>query len=450
MTDSELEQHAQQLYADAKPTPTLRDRTLNALPQPRTRPSYRLILALGGTAAVVGAVAGIVLVPHPASALAPVEEALLKVNTASWDSTLRVWDEKKDTQRIVSRTTLRINPPALRIETKTDTAGANEGVIVFTPEGSWRYDSKQDAYLIPESAQSASLLEILRMQKDNQKKILDPIKNTQGLPWSKKAVIRQGKPALQFSAQSHRSISLYTGKGGTVPRSDTIFLWADPKTHLLIREERESHWWKTGMLEVSANFRYDQPIPPGTFSPRPPAGARCFVSADPRKTPTPLSESERPALLAAIGRIEGAWAKRDAAALAAEFDFAYLPTLYAERSSSYSLHPFAEQQKSFWQKRLQVLQQKFPKTDIQRWELTSAQRVGMLHTYSAPILYRPVGEQEWIKAEIKASTATGGMHVHRLFFRTLPNGAPRLFFAQLAEVQEVQEGSSGPAGVFGK
>ncbi|MBB6052408.1 hypothetical protein [Armatimonas rosea] len=446
MDNSELEQQAQQLYADAKPAPALRDRTLKALPPPSGRPPYRLLLALAGTAAVVGIVAGIVLVPHPASALAPVEKALRRVNTASWDSTLRAWDEKKDTQRMVSHHTLRINPPAIRIETTVDSAGVNEGVFVWTPEGSWCYDSKQDAYLIFEGSTSAAPAEVLRMRKANQKRILDPVTNTQGLTWTRQPRVRQGRPTLQFSAQSHRSISLYTGKGGTVRRNDTVFLWADPKTHLLIREEREYHWWKTGMLQVSANFRYDQPIPPGTFAPRPPAGARCFVSADLSKAPTSLPESELPALRAAIARIERAWAQRDSAALAAEFDFAYLPTLYANPGSSYSLHPFAEQQKSYWQKRLQALSKRFPTTDIQHWELTSAKRVGALSTSAAPLLYRPVGEPEWIKAEVEARTA-GGMHVHRLFFRTLPDGTPRLFFVQLAEVQE---GFPDPPGVFGK
>lgn len=446
MTETELEQQARNLYADQKPRPALRAR-LEQATLPRPMPSHRWVFALGGTLAVAGVTGGVFLTPRPVSALAGVEEALLKVNTVSWDTTMVVWNETgKETQRIAGRHILRLNPPAVHTETTLDTAGANAGTRVWTPEGSWGYDPQQRKYLILQASERDKKAETARMLAQNRQSILDPSAGNTRRNWKRTDATLHGRPVLKFMSEWTDRVKLYDGKGGTVPQKNVFTLWADPKTHLLLRTESETHSWRVGTRTVSENVHFDEPLPPETFSPRPPAGARCFVSPDPRKTSTPLSEAERPALLAAIGRIEKAWARRDSAALEAEFDFAYLPTLYANPSSSYSLHPFAEQQKGYWQKRLQALYKRFPTTDIQHWELTSANRVGALHASSAPLLYRPVGEPEWIKAEVEARTA-GGMHVHRLFFRTLPDGTPRLFFAQLAEVQE---GFPDPPGVFGE
>ena len=148
---------------------------------------------------------------------------------------------------------------------------------------------------------------------------------------------------------------------------------------------------------------------------------------------------------AAIRRLEDAWVKRDFSAFSAEYDFAYLATLYAN-PGQYPLQPFADRQQAFWTKRLAALKQKFPKSDIVRWELKEANRIPSLLTHSTPHLYRPLGEPEWVEAVVYAQTGADGMFVHRLYFRTLPTGQLKLFYAQL---NEIQEGNFGSSGVFG-
>ena len=219
---------------------------------------------------------------------------------------------------------------------------------------------------------------------------------------------------------------IYDGKGGDVPNRQKITLWADPKTHLLLRVESESHGGSMGTRRISENVRYDQPLPPENLCPHPTAGAPCFSAPKDIKKKTPLQPTGQEALKSAIERVETAWIKRDQAAFSAEYDFRYLTTLYSGHGS-YNLHPFADRQQAFWTKRLAGLKQKFPKSDIVRWELREANRGPVVWAAHTPMLYRPLGEPEWIEAVVYAHTVTGGYFVHRLYFRTLPSGQLRLF-----------------------
>lgn len=350
MNETELDQLAPTLFADARPAASLRARVLASAPQPQKTSSLRWGLAGGGLVAAGIIAASFLLRPKPA--YADIERAMAAVQTAQWQVELTQWSDSGQKRQVTECVASRALPAIATRE-----RGGQGYFSLLTPTLSLSYDRTRDVYL-KETPIAAG-----EIRKHIQESFFPPSSRTSGsvpsspyrwTPWQVVEAKLEGKPVLRFHQECHYQSESYA-----------TTLWADPKSRRLIRRESEMAWRGYRSKTVASQFRYDQPLPADAFALTVAKGKRVFVNDHHfypgAHTVTP-KELELVQLYNLLHWLDGGWAARRADIFVKAFDFGYLPTLYNGIISP-SPQKRTAQQEQFWRNRLAQVAKTRPRWD---------------------------------------------------------------------------------------
>jgi hypothetical protein len=318
---------------------------------PRRRGTSRR-LALGtACVAALGLVLSLLMPGTPTQSFAQVEQALARVETAAWRSTVyQAPSLMADGSLEVSKKPsvrsywIRMSPPAL---VRMRTGRALRLRRVSLPEESYQIIQQPwgRAYSRFEWGIPAPAILEQAERKTPQERLQAAIlfsregtgdaaqwKTREGTgversSWKSSKTRLDGKPALRFEAalQYTQQVMPPDTDGNSWKQSgETWTFWVEPVTYRIIRREVRTRFEGFGksheMTEISDQFRYDGPPPPGVFGYVPPVGTHySFVPLPGR----PATDAEQAQIEKVVRRALEAWNRGNAAAYAALWDFDY-------------------------------------------------------------------------------------------------------------------------------